>query len=216
MRSSDKMGAATIANRLGAIWDLDGTIVDTQGHHFEAWRGLMRENGRALSFETFRPTFGLRNDDILINHFGFPPGDSIAPLAARKEELFLDSLARDGVRLQPGVDDLARHLHLLGFRQAIASSAPAQNIDFMVNRIPIGPLFDCTVSTEEIQHGKPAPDIVFKAAECLALPADQCVVFEDAPAGIEAGKAAGCKVIAVADLVRRQAAGARRPRRRLL
>ena len=75
----------------GAIWDLDGTIVSTERNHFESWRSLMTEEGRDLTYEVFRPTFGLRNDDVLRHHLGFSGNDkTIAALAERKEAFFRD------------------------------------------------------------------------------------------------------------------------------
>jgi beta-phosphoglucomutase len=181
----------------GAVWDLDGTLVDTATNHYTAWRALLREHGRDLTYEEFRPTFGLRNDDILVHHFGFDPDPArIAALGERKEELFRASLEREGVRTQPGARELVEHLHALGARQAIASSAPPANIDLMVRLLSLP--FDAVVSGEQVACGKPAPDIFLRAAERLDLPPARVVVTEDAPAGVEAGKAAGSRVIAIA------------------
>jgi HAD superfamily hydrolase (TIGR01509 family) len=183
---------------MGAIWDLDGTLVDTEANHYSAWRALLQEHGRDLTRAQFQPTFGLRNDDVLVRHFGFS-GDAahIAALGERKEVMFRASLEREGIRLQPGADELVEHLHALGARQAIASSAPPANIALMVRLLGLGDRFDAVVSGEEVALGKPAPDIVLRAAERLGLPPARTVVLEDAPAGVAAGKAAGARVIAI-------------------
>lgn len=182
----------------GIIWDLDGTLVDTELNHFRAWQALMRENGRDLTHEQFRPTFGLRNDDILIDHFGFD-GDAAAidALSERKEELFRASLHDDGVRAQRGAHELVLHLRALGATQAIASSAPPPNIALMLRMLDAHAHFDVIVSADEVVRGKPAPDIVLRAAEKLGLPPARCVVLEDAPAGVQAAKAAGSRAIAI-------------------
>jgi beta-phosphoglucomutase len=184
---------------IGAIWDLDGTLVDTEANHYSAWRALLQEHGRDLTRAQFQPTFGLRNDDVLVRHFGFS-GDAahIAALGERKEVMFRASLEREGIRLQPGADELVEHLHALGARQAIASSAPPANIALMIRLLGFGDAFDAIVSSEEVAHGKPAPDIFLRAAERLGLPAQRTVVLEDAIAGVQAGKAAGMRVIAIA------------------
>jgi beta-phosphoglucomutase len=190
----------------GAIWDLDGTLVDTEANHYSAWRALMQEHGRDLTPEQFRPTFGLRNDDVLTHYLGFG-GDvaRIAALGERKEEMFRASLEREGIRLQPGAGELVAHLHALGARQAIASSAPPANIALMIRLLPhdksagyFGDDFDAVVSSEEVARGKPAPDIFLRTAERLGLPTRRTVVLEDAVAGVQAGKAAGARVIAIA------------------
>jgi beta-phosphoglucomutase len=160
---------------------------------------LLREHGRDLTHEEFRPTFGLRNDDILVHHFGFDPGKySITALGERKEELYRASLMNDGVHMQDGAQLLVEHFHRLGSQQAIASSAPPANIDLTMQLIGLRGYFHAVVSSEEVTRGKPAPDLVLRAAERLNLPPSRLVVLEDAPAGIEAGKAAGSRVIAIA------------------
>lgn len=183
----------------GAVWDLDGTLVDTELNHFAAWRSLLQEHGRELTHDEFRPTFGLRNDDVLANHFGFD-GDAerIAALGERKEELFRASLQRDGVRALPGARELVERLHALGARQAIASSAPPLNIALLVRLLGVGDYLDAVVSAEEVEHPKPAPDLVLRAAERIGLAPTRIVVLEDAPAGVAGGKAAGARVIAIA------------------
>lgn len=183
----------------GAIWDLDGTLVDTEANHYSAWRALMLEHGRDLTHDQFRPTFGLRNDDVLVHYLGFGGNaDEIAALGDRKEEMFRASLERDGIRLQPGAGALVEHLHRLGARQAIASSAPPANIALMVRLLGFDDAFDIVVSSEEVAHGKPAPDLFLRAAEQLRLPPSRTVVLEDAVAGVQAGRAAGARVIAIA------------------
>ncbi len=189
----------------GAIWDLDGTLVDTEMNHFAAWRALLREDGRDLTHEAFKPTFGLRNDDILVNHFGFS-GDveRIAALSVHKEDLFRASMEADGVRTLPGARELVEHLYALGARQAIASSAPPANIALMLRLLGLNERFAAVVSGEEVANGKPAPDIMLRAAERLGLAPGRCVVLEDAPAGVAAGKAAGSRVIAIASTFARE------------
>jgi beta-phosphoglucomutase len=183
----------------GAIWDLDGTLVDTGENHFSAWRALMQEQGRDLTYEQFQPTFGLRNDDVLTRHFGFSADTAdFTALGERKEVMFRASLERDGIRLQPGAGALVEHLRALGARQAIASSAPPANIALMVRLLGFEDAFDAIVSSEEVAHGKPAPDIFLRAAERLGLTPARAVVLEDAIAGVQAGKTAGAKVIAIA------------------
>jgi HAD superfamily hydrolase (TIGR01509 family) len=183
----------------GAIWDLDGTLVDTEANHYTAWRALMQEHGRDLTHEQFRPTFGLRNDDVLLHHLGFSGNAAeIAVLGDRKEEMFRASLEREGIKLQPGAGELVAHLHNLGAPQAIASSAPPANIALMVRLLGFADAFDAIVSSEEVAHGKPAPDLFLRAAELLDLPPSWTVVLEDAVAGVQAGKAAGARVIAIA------------------
>lgn len=182
----------------GVSWDLDGTLVDTQMNHYVAWRALMQKHGRNLTHDEFLPTFGRGNDDVLMNDLDFSgDAEQIAMLSERKEELFRTSLERDGINALPGARELVEHLHTLGVRQAIASSAPPANIDLMLRLLGLRDRFSVVVSGEEVTLGKPAPDIFLRAAARLMLPAARIVVLEDAPAGVAAGKAAGSHVIAI-------------------
>ena len=183
---------------IGAIWDLDGTLVDTEQNHYHAWRTLLAEHGKDLSYDTFRPTFGLRNDDVLVHHFGFHAEvDPIAELSDRKEEFFRASVESDGVAFLPGAVELVQHFAHISVPQAIASSAPPGNIDLILRVTGLMAHFAAVVSSEEVTRGKPAPDIFLKASEHLELPAGRCVILEDAPAGVQAGRAAGSRVVAI-------------------
>ncbi len=140
-----------------------------------------------------------------MHHFGFEDDAAyISALSERKEDLFRASLQRDGVRTQPGALDLIEHLSGLGARQAIASSAPPGNIEVILRLLRLDRRFDAVVSGEEVAHGKPAPDIMLRAAERLDLPPARAVVLEDAPVGIAAGKSAGCRVVAIASTFARE------------
>ncbi len=70
----------------GAVWDLDGTLVDTEANHYAAWRTLLREHARDLTYDEFRPTFGLRNDDVLLHHLGFKGDASHIAFSASRFE----------------------------------------------------------------------------------------------------------------------------------
>src|SRR5437764_4323014 len=112
-----------------AIWDMDGTLVDTAELHFEAWKETCRELGRDFTRADFAATFGRRNPEIIRHLFGERfDGAAIDDLGARKEELY-KAAARQGVELLPGARALLEGLRAAGFRQAIGSSAPRGNID---------------------------------------------------------------------------------------
>ncbi len=109
-----------------AIWDMDGTLVDTAELHFRAWAAAVGERGRPFSRDDFARTFGQRNPEII--HILF--GDALArreseELADRKEVLYREAAA-GGVELLPGVRALLEGLDRMGFRQAIGSSARAR------------------------------------------------------------------------------------------
>jgi beta-phosphoglucomutase len=182
---------------LGAIWDMDGTLVDTAELHFRAWQAVCRELGRDFTREDFAATFGQRNPEILAHLFGniFDRARE-QEIGARKEELYRAE-ARQGVRLLPGVEDLLRGLHEVGFRQAIGSSAPLANLDLILELTGIRRYLQAVVGAEQTTRGKPDPQVFLMAAEQLGVEPRRCVVFEDAVAGIEAARNGGMKSVAV-------------------
>jgi beta-phosphoglucomutase len=186
-----------ILRHYAAIWDVDGTLVDTAELHFAAWTRLCEELGRPFSRADFAATFGKRNPEILAYLFGPVFTDSqIAELGHRKEEYY-KAAARHGVDLLPGVRGLLTVLQAHGVRQAIGSSAPRGNVDLIVSLTGTETFFQAIVSSEDTARGKPDPQVFLIAAERLGIAPAHCVVFEDAIAGVQAAKAGGMKCVAV-------------------
>jgi beta-phosphoglucomutase len=180
-----------------ALWDVDGTLVDTAELHFAAWERVCRELGRPFTRADFAATFGRRNPEIIRALFGdrFDDRQSDA-LGDRKEELYR-AAARQGVEPLPGVRALLEGLRQAGFAQAVASSAPAANLDLILQLTGVRPYFAAVVGMEDTQRGKPDPQVFQVAADRLGVPHGRCVVLEDAVAGVEAAKAGGMKCVAV-------------------
>jgi beta-phosphoglucomutase len=185
-------------NHSAVIWDVDGTLVDTAELHFQAWTTLARQLGKPFTRADFAATFGLRNPDIIPQLFGRQlSAQEVAELGERKEESYRAAARQQGVTLLPGAQALLKGLHAAGLKQAIGSSAPRKNLDLILRLTQIGHFFQAVVSVEDIQRGKPDPQVFQVAAEKLAEPPHHCLVLEDAVAGAQAAKAAGMKCIAV-------------------
>ncbi|MFO0878702.1 MAG: HAD family phosphatase [Gemmataceae bacterium] len=181
-----------------AIWDMDGTLVDTAEMHFEAWRRVCEELGRPFTRAYFAATFGRRNPEIL--QYLFPDrfgADEMARLGEHKEELYRAAAGTLGVELLPGVRELLVQLQAAGFRQAIGSSAPRANLEMILDQTGIRDLLGAVVAAEDTSRGKPDPQVFLLGAEKLDVLPSHCVVFEDAPAGIQAARAGGMKAIGV-------------------
>ena len=186
------------ANGYGVIWDMDGTLVDTAELHFEAWRVTCAELGRDFTRADFAATFGRRNPEIMDVLFpGRFSAAEVDRIGERKEQLYRAAAERLGVTLLPGVRPLMEGLHRLGVKQAIGSSAPRANLDLILRLTGIEGFLSAVVSAEDTTRGKPDPQVFLVAAQRLGVEPRRCVVFEDAPAGVEAAKAGGMKCIAV-------------------
>lgn len=178
------------------LWDLDGVLVDSAPFHFQAWRELFASLGREFSEADFRRTFGLRNDAILHDVLGDLPPAEIERLGKRKEELFRQA-ARGNITALPGALALLRLLRERGFRLALVSSTPHANIELVLRSLGVEASFDAIVGEEDVSRGKPDPEGFLLAAERLGVPPEECVVIEDAPAGVEAAKRAGMRCVGV-------------------
>ena len=183
----------------GAIWDLDGVLVDTGELHYLSWSAVLPEYGVPFSWEVFQSTFGMNNAGILALLFGGTPDPAlVAEIGGRKEEAFRQAVVAVPGRVQalPGVRDWLERLRAAGFRQAIASSAPPANIDTLVDELGLRACFEALVSGFDLP-GKPDPATFLQAARAIGVPARRCVVVEDAVHGVEGARRAGMKCIAV-------------------
>ncbi len=183
---------------LAVIWDMDGVIVDSAQLHFRSWRTAFRAYQSGYTYEDFRHTFGQKNDVAIRSILGDQVGPELIDSITREKEVCFRSLVKSGeLEVFPGTMDLIRGLHRAGFKLAVASSAPAENIGIILRRLRLKHYFPVVVSSEDVTEGKPAPQVFLLAAERLGTPPGQCLVIEDAVAGVEAAKRAGMKCIAV-------------------
>jgi len=180
------------------LWDLDGTLVDSEEFHWRSWEHALRADGLSITFDQFRATFGQRNDRILRGWLGNDaPTDRIERIADAKETEYRRLAEVHGLTPLPGAAEWLHRLHATGWRQAIASSAPRKNVDVMLRALHLDSYFDAIVSSEDVTVGKPDPQVFLAAARRLDVAPSHSVVVEDAAAGIEAARRAGMRSIGV-------------------
>ncbi|MEO8075716.1 MAG: HAD family phosphatase [Acidobacteriota bacterium] len=180
------------------LWDLDGTLVDSAGYHWRAWRDTMKAEGIDLTHETFLDSFGRKNASFLGGWLGdAATGERIARIGDAKESDYRRLVAAGGLTPLPGAAAWVARLHAAGWRQAVASSAPRANVEVMLYSASLDRAFDAIVGAEDVTEGKPDPQVFLAAASALAVPPSHCIVVEDAAAGIEAARRAGMRCIGV-------------------
>lgn len=178
------------------LWDLDGVIVDSFDGHYRAWSRLFAEIHEPFTLEDFRRTFGMNNRNIFKTLLARElPEEEFQRLSERKEEYFREGI-RGSCRLLPGVVDWLQRFDRMGMKQAVASSAPQQNIDAHIDELGIRGWFAALVSGERLP-GKPDPAVFLRAAELLGVAPAECLVIEDAVPGVEAAKSGGMRCLAV-------------------
>ena len=179
------------------LWDLDGVVVDSGRYHYEAYRELLSKLGRDLEQEAFRDFFGCRNDDIIRSLLGDLSAEQISSLSTEKEEIFRSKIVGRTEAL-PGALTLMREINVSGKRQAIVSSTPRANLELILDSLGIRSLLQAIVGEEDVILGKPDPQGFLLGAKLLEIQPEECLVLEDAPAGVMAAKRAGMTCIAVA------------------
>lgn len=182
----------------GAIFDWDGVIIDSAAYHRESWDRLSAETALKLNDTFFHRAFGMKNEVIIPELLGWTRDPAeVRAISKRKEELYREILREKGTKPIAGAKEWLDVLVDAGIPRIIASSTELPNIACAIEVMGLGGIFEQIVSAEDVNRGKPEPDVFLKAAQKLGLPPSRCVVFEDAHVGIEAARAAKIKVIAV-------------------
>ena len=182
------------------LWDLDGTLADSRDYHWRSWQEAMGAEGVEVTEAQFLASFGQRNDAILPKWLGAGADPArIQRVGDFKEVCYRRLVKSKGIAPLPGAAEWVRTLHGAGWWQAIASSAPRQNVEVMHSVLGFEGLIDTLVGAEDVERGKPAPDVFLEAARRLGVPPDRCVVVEDAESGIEAARRAGMGSVGVGD-----------------
>jgi beta-phosphoglucomutase len=173
------------------IFDMDGVLVDSGPPHEGSWRLLAQRHGATLDAGFFGRTFGQRSCDIVRGIWGAQLSDvDVQRLDDEKEATYRELIAAN-VPLMPGCRAALARLTAAGYRLAVATSGPRENLELVLRAGELAPLFAATVHGADVQHGKPAPDCFLLAAERIGVPPSRCVVVEDAPVGLIAAIAAG-------------------------
>jgi beta-phosphoglucomutase family hydrolase len=187
-----------MSSRRAVLWDMDGTLIDSEEFHWIAWRETLASEGIIITRDQFLATFGQRNDSIIPQFLGkAATAEAVERIGNTKEERYRELIRRNGISPLPGVAHWIHHLHQEGWLQAVASAAPRANVDAVLDKLSAAQVFQGIVSAEDVHRGKPDPEVFLNAASRLGVPPNRCIVVEDAAAGIEGARRAGMKSIGV-------------------
>jgi len=182
-----------------AIFDWDGVVVDSSEYHRRSWEHLAAERALPLPEGHFERGFGMRNETIIpeVLRWTHDAGE-IAELSYAKEEHYRRLVKDEGLRALPGVFPLLELLQSKGTACAVGTSTPRENITLSLEVLGLSRFFPVVTASEDVERGKPDPQVFLTAARRLNANPGACVVIEDAPRGIEAGRRAGMYVVGVA------------------
>jgi beta-phosphoglucomutase len=179
-------------NPLAIIFDMDGVLVDTYQAHYRSWLEIAEPEGLRFTEADFAPTFGRTSREVIAHFWGGDRYDSAAAAALddRKEAAFRRIIEHDFPAM-PGAMELLGSLRTAGFKLAVGSSAPPENIAMVIDKLGAKGFFGAVVTRSDVVRGKPDPQVFLLAAERLGVPPDCCAVIEDSPAGVAAANTAG-------------------------
>jgi len=183
----------------GAIFDFDGVIIDSCPLHGESWKRISKDLKKPFSWDVFLRGFGVKNERFIKEMLKWSDDkEEIAQIIIQKETLFHELLEKEGVSLIEGTLPLIRQLKVQNIPCAIGSSAVLENIETVFSyHKELKPLFNAIVTADDVNEGKPDPQVFLIAAKRLQIEPTKCVVFEDAPLGIEAASRAGMTSVAI-------------------
>ncbi len=183
------------------IFDMDGTLIDTEGYYNRCWVRAIREAGyeitpnEALDFRSLGRPFAI---DCFKERFG--PEVDYHGIRARRKELMKEMVEKERLRLKPGVHELLEVLRERKIRPMIATATDLERTSEYLRKLDIYDEFDKIISAVMVRQGKPAPDIYLYACEQAGRSPGECIAVEDSPNGVRSAAAAGCRVIMVPDL----------------
>ena len=178
------------------IFDMDGTIVDNMAFHTKSWVTFFERRGRDIDAdEFFRTTAGRQGKEIIRSHMGEHLLDEEVAVLNHEKEAVYRELYAPHLKSVAGFEALIRAARAQGIALAVGTAAPPANVEFTLDGLDLRRHFDTIVGALDVPRGKPHPDVFLEAARrCGAAPAD-CIVFEDAPLGVEAARRAGMRCV---------------------
>jgi beta-phosphoglucomutase family hydrolase len=181
------------------LFDLNGTIIDDMHYHNQAWFDLLtRELKADLTWDQVKKEMYGKNSELMIRIFG-PDRFTIEEmdrLSLEKEKRYQEAYRPD-LRLIPGLDNVLEKAYSNNIPMAIGSAAIRFNIDFVLDNLNLRHYFKAIVSAEDVEKSKPHPETFLNCAKLLNVPPTECIVFEDAPKGVEAAANAGMKAVVI-------------------
>ena len=182
------------------IFDLDGTLIDTEKYYRIFWPKALAEFGYTLTDERA----------LLLRSLGRPFAPALfkewfgedfdyLKVRQRRKDMMEEALMRDGIQKKPGAEELLMYLRRKKITAAIATASDLERTEKYLKRVELLPYFDKLISATMVKEGKPAPDIYLYACRQLGLPPEECIAVEDSPNGVMSAYRAGLRVIMVPD-----------------
>lgn len=179
------------------IFDMNGTMIDDMQYHARAWYDILNDDLNAgLTWDEVKVQMYGKNGEVLDRIFGEGhfPSERVEELSMEKERRYQKSYLPD-IALLKGFNEFLEKSEQAGVPMAIGTAAIPFNIDFILDNLHLHHFFKAIVSADDVTASKPDPETFVRCAELLHVPPENCLVFEDAPKGVEAAQNAGMKAV---------------------
>jgi beta-phosphoglucomutase len=188
--------------RKSFLFDLNGTMINDMEFHIEVWHDVLNNDLNAkLTREEVRSQMYGRNQELLTRVFGdkrFTAEE--ADTISYQKEVKYQALYKPHLDLLPGLSAFLKSATQNGIKMAIGSAASLFNIDFALDNLDIRHYFEHIVSGNDVKNSKPHPETYLKAAGLLQVKPSACIVFEDAPKGVESARNAGMQCVVITSM----------------
>jgi len=182
----------------GVIFDLDGTLLDTEKYQWRGWLVAMEEMGVRLvpeDYLLYAGRSGKMIDEELIRRFGLSV--SIGSILARKKELLMRWFGEEELIVYPFAEEAICHCRDNGYGIALCSGGDIEEVALKLERSGLGKYFEVVVSGSDVERNKPFPDIYMRTLSLMGMTPDNCLAVEDTQYGLQAAKDAGLRCFAV-------------------
>lgn len=177
------------------LFDLNGTMIDDMQYHIKAWHGILNSLGANISMEQMKEECYGKNNELLDRIFPGRFSEEEKNRMSYEKETAYQAAFRPMLKLLPGLHPFLDKAGKASIPMAIGSAAIMYNIDFVLDGLQIRPHFPVIISAEQVLNSKPDPETYLKCADQLGVPYGDCIVFEDAPKGVEAAARAGMQTV---------------------
>lgn len=188
-----------MGNRTPFLFDLNGTMIDDMGYHLDVWYNvIVKDLGADMTRDEVKHHLYGKSQEVLMRIFGKERfSNTELDRIAFDKEMQYQQLYRPHLDLIPGLFAFLERTWEENIKMAIGSAAIPFNIDFVIDNLKIRHYFDAIVSADDVIESKPDPETFLKAAAQLNVDPSSCIVFEDAPKGVESAKNAGMKAVVI-------------------
>ena len=177
------------------LFDLNGTMIDDMDYHVKAWHKIFNDLGANISMERMKEECYGKNHEVIERILPGRFGEGQKTQMSYAKETAYQQAFKPHLKLIDGLDEFLEKAYRQNIPMAIGSAAIMFNIDFVLDGLNIRKYFSAIVSADDVSRSKPDPETYLKCAEALNIPAKDCIVFEDAPKGVESARNAGMRTV---------------------